>query len=167
VLSQGGAVAPTAISPTAVAPAAAVATAVAPAAAVATAVTPTAAVATAVAPAAVAPTAAAPAAAAPSVASPGSTSATQGTSAAAPSASDLFDTAARIERAQPDQAAAIYRRLASGDTPWAPNALFALARLEADRGHRADAVRLLQAYLARYPRGMNTEDARDLLRRLQ
>jgi hypothetical protein len=87
--------------------------------------------------------------------------------AGSPSAHDQFEAAARLERSQPDRATAVYRQLASGDTEWAPNALFALARLESDRGRRADAVRLLRSYLARYPRGINADDARSLLAREQ
>ncbi len=82
-------------------------------------------------------------------------------------AQDEFETAARIERTRPDDAAVIYRRLAANGTAWAPSALFALARLEADRGHRDAAARLLDDYLARYPRGINADDARALLQRMR
>lgn len=85
----------------------------------------------------------------------------------APASQQAFEAAARIERSNPAAAAAAYGELADGATAWAPNALFALARLEADRGHRAEAVRLFDAYLARYPRGINAADARELLRRMQ
>ncbi len=81
-------------------------------------------------------------------------------------AQDAFESAARTERAQPDEAAAAYRQLAAGDSKWAPNALFALGRLEADRGHTPEAIRLLRSYLARYPHGANATDARVLLRNL-
>jgi FecR protein len=87
--------------------------------------------------------------------------------ASAPSPQEDFETAARLERTSPDQAAAIYRRLASGSTAWSPGALFALARLEADRGHHAEATRLLDEYLTRYPRGINADDARSLLQRMR
>ena len=86
---------------------------------------------------------------------------------AVPSAQDAFESAARIERTRPDDAAVIYRQLAANGTAWAPSALFALARLEADRGHRAEAARLLEDYLARYPRGINADDARALLQRMR
>ena len=72
-----------------------------------------------------------------------------------------------MERARPEEAAGIYRQLAQGGSPWAPNGLFALGRLEAERGHREDAVHLLNEYLARYPRGPNAADARDLLVRMR
>jgi ferric-dicitrate binding protein FerR (iron transport regulator) len=89
-------------------------------------------------------------------------------SASAPSASQqAFEAAAKIERTNPDAAAAAYGELSNGTTPWAPNALFALARLEADRGRRAEAVRLFDAYLARYPHGINADDARELLRHIR
>jgi hypothetical protein len=91
----------------------------------------------------------------------------QAADTAGPSPDDLFDTATRLERARPDRAEAIYRQLANGTSPWAANALFALARLEADRGNRAAARDLLDRYLARYPRGTNAADARALRDRLQ
>jgi hypothetical protein len=86
---------------------------------------------------------------------------------AGPSPQKAFESASRIERARPDEAAAAYRQLAAGGTEWAPNALFALARLEAEHGRKAEAVRLLNEYLTRYPRGVNAEDARSLLLRMQ
>jgi hypothetical protein len=86
-------------------------------------------------------------------------------SPAPPSAQESFESAARIERTRPDEAAAIYRKLASGGSGWAGSALFALARLESDRGHRSDAARLLGQYLALYPGGINADDARALLER--
>jgi hypothetical protein len=86
---------------------------------------------------------------------------------AAPSAQDQYESAARIEKTRPEDAAALYRQVASGGTPWAQSALFALGRLEADRGHTEGARRLLEDYLARYPRGLNADDARVLLQRMQ
>jgi hypothetical protein len=82
----------------------------------------------------------------------------------APASQQAFEAAARIERTNP---AAAYGEPADGATAWAPNALFALARLEADRGHRAEATRLFNGYLVRYLRGINADDARELLRRIQ
>jgi hypothetical protein len=87
--------------------------------------------------------------------------------AVVPAAQQAFEAASRSERTNPVQAAAIYQQLAAGGTAWAPNALFALARLEMDRGQRAEAARLLNAYLTRYPRGINADDARELLRRMR
>jgi ferric-dicitrate binding protein FerR (iron transport regulator) len=82
-------------------------------------------------------------------------------------AQQAFEAATHDERTHPGRAAAAYQELAAGATPWAPNALFALARLEADRGHRSEAADLLRSYLARYPSGLNAADARVLLQRLQ
>jgi FecR-like protein len=87
--------------------------------------------------------------------------------ATSPWAQQAFEAAAGIERTNPDKAAAAYRQLVASGTDWAPNALFALGRLEADRGHRAEATRLLNAYLARYPHGINADDARGLLARMR
>jgi FecR protein len=78
-----------------------------------------------------------------------------------------FNAAARVERRDPDGAAAVYRRIAADGSEWAPTALFALAQLEAKRGHRREAIDLLRAYLAQYPRAINADDAREYLRRLQ
>jgi hypothetical protein len=80
---------------------------------------------------------------------------------------DEFNAAAGIERKDPERAASIYRGLAASSSDWAPNALFALARLEAQRGHRAAAADSLRTYLVRYPRGMNADDARTLLQQVQ
>jgi len=79
----------------------------------------------------------------------------------------LFEQAAEIEARDPSRSLAIYRQLSSGSTPWAENALFAQGRLEADRGSRPEARKLLTAYLARYPRGRNAPDARALLDRIK
>jgi hypothetical protein len=85
---------------------------------------------------------------------------------AAPAPRDVFESAARLEATNPDRAAELYRQLAGGGSSWAPNALYAVARLDADRGNRAEAKVLLRDYLARYPRGQNAQDARDLLGRM-
>jgi hypothetical protein len=45
--------------------------------------------------------------------------------------------------------------------------MFALGRLEAERGQKQEATELLRDYLARYPHGINADDARTLLQRLQ
>jgi hypothetical protein len=74
-----------------------------------------------------------------------------------------YEQAARLEAAEPAAAIAIYRELARGKGVWAANALFAQARLELDRGRTAEAVRLLDIYLRRYPGGNNAADARALL----
>ena len=86
--------------------------------------------------------------------------------AAAPSPRERYQSAAKLEASEPDRAIAIYRELARGGGAWAMNALFAQARLEADRGNRAESRRLLGDYLARYPRGPNADDAHRLLDRM-
>jgi hypothetical protein len=86
---------------------------------------------------------------------------------APPSPQRVFESAARIERTRPDEAAARYRELAAGGTAWAASALFALGRLEADRGRQPEAKRALEDYLARYPQGLNAADARNLLQPMQ
>lgn len=79
----------------------------------------------------------------------------------------LYESAARSESSDPDGAMASYRRIAAGGGPWAPTALFASGRLAADRGRNAEAKRILDDYLGRYPRGANAEDARRILARIR
>lgn len=76
---------------------------------------------------------------------------------------DLYEQAARSEARDPDGAMVTYRRLASGKGAWAAPSLFAAGRLAADRGRHAEARRLLEQYLKRYPAGPNAADARRLL----
>ena len=80
---------------------------------------------------------------------------------------ERFESAAALEVRDPLVAARIYRELASGSGPWAANALFAEARLWAERGQREAARALLSAYLDRFPGGPNAADARALLIRLK
>jgi hypothetical protein len=82
--------------------------------------------------------------------------------AAAPSAQSRYETAARIEPTDPARALRLYTELAQGTDAWARDALYAAGRLQADRGARTDAVRLLEEYLRRFPRGSNAQDARAL-----
>jgi FecR protein len=78
-----------------------------------------------------------------------------------------FERAARLERRAPDEAIALYRGLEGGSDSWAANALFAHGRLEAARGNRSHAERLLSQYLRRFPKGANHHDARSILERLR
>lgn len=78
-----------------------------------------------------------------------------------------FEEAARLERTDAAQASALYRALAAGSGSWAQNALFAGGRLEAARGNPVEARRLLEQYLARFPKGANADDARAVLERLR
>ncbi len=80
---------------------------------------------------------------------------------------EQYQAASRLEARQPDAAVAAYDELAKQGGAWGMNALFAEGWLEADRGHRDEAHRLLQDYLTRYPFGPNAEDARRLLERLR
>jgi hypothetical protein len=62
----------------------------------------------------------------------------------------------------------VYLRVARafGHDPAGQNALFAAARLEAERGRSASAATLLERYLARYPKGRFVNEARTRLREL-
>jgi hypothetical protein len=80
---------------------------------------------------------------------------------------ERYDDASRLEAMQPDAALSIYRGLAREGGAWGENALFAAGRLEANRGDRDEARRLLRDYLTRYPSGPNADDARQLLDRLR
>ena len=82
---------------------------------------------------------------------------------AEPTPQSRYEEAAAVERADPGRALRLYLGLARGSDAWAQNALYAAGRLHADRGERADAARLLEEYLRRFPRGSNAQDARALL----
>ena len=84
------------------------------------------------------------------------------TAALEPTAQSKYEAAAQLERTDPGRAIRAYTELARGSDAWAQNALYAAGRLQADRGARADAVRLLEEYLRRFPRGSNVQDARAL-----
>jgi hypothetical protein len=79
-----------------------------------------------------------------------------------PSSQQRYESAEQIERKDPDGALRAYLALARGEDAWAQDALFAAGRLQADRGAHADATRLLEEYLRRFPRGSNAQDARAL-----
>ncbi len=84
-----------------------------------------------------------------------------------PSAQELYESAAQLEAQNPDQALATYKKLAGGGGAWAANALFAAGRLQAHRGRNADAARMLDEYLVRFPNGANAADARELLAKVR
>jgi hypothetical protein len=86
---------------------------------------------------------------------------------AVPSRQAVFERATLLERSEPQRAAELYRSIDSGSDSWAQNALYARGRLEASLGNRAEARRLLQRYLERFPRGHNAGDARAVLKRLR
>jgi hypothetical protein len=89
----------------------------------------------------------------------------RGTSSLSPR--DQYEAASRLEAEQPAAAITLYRELAHQGGAWGENALFAVGRLEADRGDQEEARRLLREYLARYPLGPNANDAHQLLDRLR
>jgi hypothetical protein len=84
----------------------------------------------------------------------------------APDRGERFERAALLEASDPRQALRIYRRLAAEGGRWGENALYAMGRLEMERGQRANAARLLRTYLDRHPHGANASDARALVERL-
>jgi hypothetical protein len=77
-----------------------------------------------------------------------------------------YDRLAALEPASPTAAIAGYLALARRTGRWADPALFAAARLAADR-HEPRAETLLGMYLQRFPTGANAADARQLRARLQ
>jgi hypothetical protein len=79
---------------------------------------------------------------------------------------DEYERLARLEPKSPEAAQAGYMELAKGSSRWAGLALYAAARLAADR-HDKRAETLLGMYLLRFPNGRNAEDARRLLSRLK
>ena len=76
-----------------------------------------------------------------------------------------FEQLSVLEKRNPQAAITGYLEIAQRGSKWSPNALFAAARLAADRKDpRAEA--LLTSYLERFPTHGNADDARTLLRRL-
>jgi len=84
-----------------------------------------------------------------------------------PSAQHQFEMATRLEAKEPNEAIRLYEGIESSSSGWAANALFAHGRLEAARGNRVSARRILTQYLNRFPAGTNAPDARLLLTRLE
>ncbi|MDF3068351.1 MAG: hypothetical protein K0R38_3952 [Polyangiaceae bacterium] len=78
-----------------------------------------------------------------------------------------FEAAARLEARNPRESIRLYSELENGTSSWAQNALYAHGRLEAARGSRSEARRVLTQYLRRFPSGANADDARRLLQRLE
>lgn len=77
-----------------------------------------------------------------------------------------YERLAALEPRAPEAAQRGYMALASGTSRWAGLALYAAARLAADR-HDRRAETLLGMYLQRFPSGPNAEDARRLLARVK
>jgi hypothetical protein len=80
-----------------------------------------------------------------------------------PSPRARYEQAAALEARDADGALAVYSALAGENGPWAANATYAAARLESERGRRAEARALAEAYLRRWQDGPNAADARALL----
>ena len=77
-----------------------------------------------------------------------------------------YEALAKLEATNAAAAMKGYLELSRGSGPWAEVALYAGARLAADR-QDTRAVTLLTIYLRRFPSGANADDARELLTRLQ
>lgn len=76
-----------------------------------------------------------------------------------------FEGLSVLEKSNPQAAITGYLEIAQRGSKWSANALFAAARLAADRKDpRAEA--LLTSYLKRFPTHANADDARALLRRI-
>ena len=77
-----------------------------------------------------------------------------------------YDRLAALEPVAPEPALAGYLALARRASRWADPALFAAARLAADR-HDRRARALIELYLERFPEGANAADAKHLRARLE
>jgi len=86
--------------------------------------------------------------------------------APAETAQQRFDRAALLEASDPGEALRIYASLAAQGGRWGETALYAMGRLELERGHRAAASRVLRSYLREYPAGANAADVAALVQRL-
>jgi hypothetical protein len=78
----------------------------------------------------------------------------------------VFEQAAALEVSDAQHALRLYRSLTAQSDGWAANALYAIGRLELERGDHLAARADLQRYLAQYPRGASASDARALLARV-
>jgi hypothetical protein len=75
-----------------------------------------------------------------------------------PTARELYDTGAALERRDPAQAARMYRKAANTRDPkFAALALYSLADVE-KRAAPASALRAIDEYLRRFPNGVNVEE---------
>jgi FecR-like protein len=77
-----------------------------------------------------------------------------------------FEQLSVVEKRNPQAAITGYLEIAQRGSKWSANALFAAARLAADRKDPR-AEQLLTSYLKRFPSHANADDARALLRRLR
>lgn len=77
-----------------------------------------------------------------------------------------FEQLSVLEKRDPQAAITGYLEIAQRGSKWAPNALFAAARLAADRKDPR-AEQLLTGYLKRFPKHANADDALELLARLK
>lgn len=76
---------------------------------------------------------------------------------------ELFARATALEASAPQEAMGLYRQVEGRGGAWAPNALFARARLELAHGDKDQGRRLLRQYVERYPNAPNAAMARRLL----
>ena len=104
---------------------------------------------------------------APELAPPEATSAPTASEARSSSRQAVFEKATTLERSDPKRASELYGSLEAGGDSWAQNALYARGRLQASRGNRVEARRLLERYIEQHPNGTNAEDARTVLQRLR
>lgn len=79
----------------------------------------------------------------------------------------LYTSAANLEKRDPISALGMYRQAAASNDRFAAPALFAAGRLQFERNQRADAQRLLNEYLTRFPNGVNAGQARELLDKIR
>ncbi len=75
------------------------------------------------------------------------------------SSKDVFERAGRLERTDLPASARMYRKAADGRDPtYAALSLYSLAELERRRGGGTTALRVIDEYLRRFPRGTNVEE---------
>jgi len=84
----------------------------------------------------------------------------------APDQRALYEHAAALEATDARAALAEYTALARRKGPWAANAMYAAGRLAAELGERDLAIKLLNSYLTKFPKGGNAADARAMIESL-